>query len=520
MISFTYGSFPFQVFIAPPLFRRQPAWYNNGLTQIAARFSTVFTSHQQPNLHLLPSFSSQDLLPDGKFLTPVSGLHYVLHIFDQTEMLMTRATLTNESQLAQVQEQVRHHEDRMSYLENRHVGLQLQADSKIAADAEFDDWTRNRSEEDWIVIKGLPQLANVTRQEWPMAVKRQVSEAIKLVLHANRSRLDFEVLHVFNPFRPDATGPTTYNVRMDSVYTAKKLREMFSGFFRHHRPLSRPPALKGVSFRNKITLETKIRIEILRQLGSVYKASNPGSTFDVRGYDPRPVLVTVPPRSASARQRTFNFVQAATTLPANFSDEHLTRIFQVIGDRFRGKLKSLFIVLNDDDHDRCLELVKAADSQRRSRRVHFSASGGAPASASGSVSDAITSFAQISGPGSGMDVESQLSRSLLDPPPPPPVSDSFPLETESSRAHDERVRQRRREHQRQPTPEGDRRGLKRSRQSSYSDSDSRSKKSRKSRKHKRSRGSRRSRRSPTESSSSRSSSDADRHRSRSPEKSK
>ena len=173
MISLTYGSFPFQVFVAPPLFRRQPAWYNN-----------------------------------GKFLTPVSGLHYVLHIFDQTEMLMTRATLTNESQLAQVQEQVRHHEDRMSYLENRHVGLQLQADSKIAADAEFDDWTRNRSEEDWIVIKGLPQLATVTRQEWPMAVKRQVSEAIKLVLHANRSRLDFEVLHVFNPFRPDATGPT------------------------------------------------------------------------------------------------------------------------------------------------------------------------------------------------------------------------------------------------------------------------------------------------------------------------
>ena len=425
---------------------------------------------------------------------------------------MARATLTSESQLAQVQEQVRHHEDRMSYLERRHVGLQHQADSKSAADAEFDDWTRNRNEEDWIVIKGLPHLTNVTRQEWPAAVKRQVSNAIKHVLHANRSRLDFEVVHVFNPFKPTASGPTTYNVRMDSVFTAKKVREMFSGFFRHHRPLPRPPALKGVSFRNKITLETKIRIEILRHLGSIYKGSNPGSTFDVKGYDPRPVLVIVPPRSASARQRTCNFIQAATTLPAEFSDENLTRIFQVIGDRFRGKLQSLFIVLNDDDHDRCLELVKVADSQRGSRRVNFSASAsGASAGASAFVTESISTFSRTSGPGSGMDVESQLSRSLIKPPPPPPESDSFPLETESSRAHDQRVRQRRREHERQPTPEGDRRGLKRNRQSSRSESEDenyqkKSKKSKKSRKHKRRKGSRRSRRSPTESSSSRSSS--------------
>ena len=95
-----------QVFVAPPLYRRQPSWYFNGLTQVATRFSAIYTIHQQPNLRLLPSCPSQDLCPDGKFLTPVSGLHYMLHIFDQSEMLMTRATLSGDSQLVQVEVQV------------------------------------------------------------------------------------------------------------------------------------------------------------------------------------------------------------------------------------------------------------------------------------------------------------------------------------------------------------------------------------------------------------------------------
>ena len=474
-------------------------------------------SHQQPNLHLLPSFPTQDLCPDGKFLTPVAGLHYMLHIFDQSQSLLTRATLTSEVQLAQVQEQVRHHEDRVSYLENRHGGLQRQTDSKIAVDAEFDDWMRNKNDEDWIVIKGLPHLTNVTRQEWPNAVKKQVANAAKLVLQANRARLDFEVLHVSNPFRPTNTGPTTYNVQMDSAYTSKRLRDLFSGFFRHHHPVARPPGLKGVSFRNKITLETKIRIAILRQLGSIYKASNPGSQYDVQGYGPRPLLVTVPPRSSTDRKRTYSFIQAVNTLPATFNDENLTLIYQVIGDRFRGKLQSLFVVLSDDDHDRCLELVRNSDrnSGRRPPQVRAAASG----SIAATVTDAITTFAQVHGPGSGMELESQLVDSLRHPPPPPDhrrQADLIsPKETEASRAHDERVRQRRREHERQPTPEEERRGLKRNHLSSFSvsEADFKSKKAKKSRKghHK---SSRHSRRSPSESSTSGSTSSSGSRRAR------
>ena len=466
----------FQVLVAPPLFRHQPTWYSKGLTQVASRFSAVFSTNAPPNLHLLPSFSCQDLEADGKHLTPVSGLHYILHLCDQTEAVLTRATLTTDSQLSQVQEQVRHHEDRMSYLENHHVGLQKQVSTKVAVDAEFSDWIQNRNDEDWLVIKGLPRLNVVSDKEWPAAVKKQVSDCISLVLRTNRTRLDFEVLHVANPFKLRNTGPTLYNVRMDSFYSSKTIRDTFSGFFRHVRPVALPPALKGLSFRNKVTLETKVRIAILHQLGTRYKESNAGGMYKVHGYDPRPVLVTFPPRSGNARPRTFNFIQAVTTLPANFSDESLVRIFQVVGDRFRGRLQALFVVLNDDDHDRCLELVKASYDQRSGARgdFHFGASGSR-------ASAATLNVGQVQGFGSGMDLE---AATVVVSPTPEEVS-VFPTETSNSRAHDERVRLRRREDVRLPSPELDRPVTdKRRHQSSESESSQHSETRRKSKKSK------------------------------------
>ena len=477
------------------MFRQQPYWYQRGLTQIATRFSSIF-ANSPPNLSLLPSFPSQDLLPDGRFLTPVAGLHFVLHLFDQTSLLIKTNAASGDAKLAQVQEQVRHHEDRMTYLENSHGGLQKQMSHKVAVDAEFNDWVQNRNDEDWFVVRGLPRL-NVSRQDFPNASRRQVADMIKLVLNAHRVRLDFEVIFVFNPFSRNDNGPTLYNVKMDSAYSSKKIRDLFSGFFRHQRAVQLPSSLKGVEVRNKITLETKIRISILRQLGLRYQASNPGSSFKVRGFDPRPTLVTTPPRSSTERQRTYNFIQAVTSLPSNFSDESLAAIFQSVGDRFRGKLQSLFVILNDDDHDRCLELAKK--HSRAPRRGQAHASG--PGSGFAPTSSSTVSFGLVSGPGAGMEVESEtltghvrgagsgfglesnLLTSLRSPPPPPsthPDEDletrfSHAHETEASRAHDKRVRQRR-EHERQPTPSPDRRGLKRRHQSSSPDS-RRSKKS-------------------------------------------
>ena len=480
VLKFTKSFYFLQVFVSPPLYRQRPTWYQQGLTQIAAMFSSAFSTNPPPNLRLLPSFSSQELEPDGKHLSPVSGLHYIIHLFDKTEALLASSSLSQDAQFSIVQEQVRHHEDRMSFLENRHVSLQQQVSSKTAADAEINDWVQNRNEEDWFVIQGVPRLTGLSDKEWPAAAKKQVTDYINLILHTNRSRLDFEVQLVSNPFKLRTSGPTTYNVRMDSYYSLKVIRDIFSGFFRRNKPLRLPPPLKGVSLRNKVTLETKIRISILRQLGERYKDSNSGASYRVKGYDPRPTITTMPPRSANARFRTYNFIQAVSALPSDFTDENLTLIYQVVGDRFRGKLQSLFVVLRDDDHDRCLELV--ANSSRRAR-------GPGPSQPVPSA-DASAAHASgfVQGFGSGMELESNLLQSLQSPPLPPPSTDTaFPTETDNSRAHDARVRFRRREDVRLPTPDSDRRGLKRHHQSSSSDSSRRSESHRKSKKSKKSR---------------------------------
>ena len=392
--------------MAPPLYRHSPSWYMAGLTQVATRFSATFSSSVATNLMLLPSFPCQDLLPDGKHLTPVAGLHYILHLFDQAEEAINLSGQTGDVQFMQVREQVRHHEDRVSYLESRHVQLNKTVDHKIAVDAEFDDSVLNRSEEDWFVIQGLPRLADMASRDWQNAARKQVADIVKLIVHCNKGRLDFEVLYVGNP-RRYVTGPTLYNVRMDSVYSATRLREMFSSFIRHDRPLQRPPPLKGVSIRNKVTVKTKIRIAIMRQLGANWMAANPGSYINVKGHVSRPLLTTTPARSTNARTRTYNFIQAATTLQVNFSDENLIRIFQVVGDYHPGRLKALFIVLNDDDRDRCLELVKAHRAQQQNP------------GASSAPSRSSTSSGHVSGSGSGFDAQASLVESLRNPPLPP-----------------------------------------------------------------------------------------------------
>ena len=428
--------FTFQVLIAPPLYRHRPSWYQSGLTQIAARFSSAFSTNVPPNLQLLPSFISQDLMPDGVFLTPVSGLHYVLHVFDQADVLLNLSQASGEAQFLHVREGVRSTDDRVSYLEQRHVHLLGRMNHKVAVDAEFDDWVTNKSEEDWLVIQRLKRLPTMGGQEWQQAARKQVTDLIKTVLQANRARFDFEVLLVVNPIRHITTGATVYNVQMDSVQSARRIRDLFSGFFRGKRPVSAPHGVKEISLRNKVTLATKVRISILHQLGSIFTSSNNGSTYNVRGFEPRPKLVTSPARNSGSYPRTYNFIQAVTSLRADFSDEHLVRIYQVIGNQFPGELKALFIVLNDDDRDRCLALVKADRERRggggrdgggsRGASVNFapiqSTSGSSRGSAGGR--DTRSTSGQVHGSGGGMEVESTFLASLKSPPPPPPSGES------------------------------------------------------------------------------------------------
>ena len=78
-----------QVMVAPPMYRASPAWYRRHLPQIAHQFSLVLSASRPKNLHLLSSSVVQDLCPDGVHLTPVAGLHYLLHLFDDAQRVLT-----------------------------------------------------------------------------------------------------------------------------------------------------------------------------------------------------------------------------------------------------------------------------------------------------------------------------------------------------------------------------------------------------------------------------------------------
>ena len=484
-----------KVVVAPPLYRNRPFWYQRSLPQISGLFSSSFANDVPANLFLLPSFCSQDLCPDGIYLTPVSGLHYVLHLYDQTDVVIQVASASTDAQLYRVHELSRHHDDRIVFLEQRHDSLDGRVSIKTAADAEFRDWMLNRSEEDWVTILGAKRLPDLNSRDWQMAAKRLVNDIIKLVLKVNNVRLDYAVLYVHNPVRFRKTGQTVLNVHLDSVASSKRLRELYSGFFRHDAPVRLPPSLKGVSFRNKLTLETRIRMTIMRELGNNFVESNgPGSFFKVKGFNSRPLLSTVPPSGVSgARPRTYTFIEAVSLLPGVFSDESLMAIHQIVGTHHPDQLQSLFVVLRDDDRDRVDGLIKAKFKDRNLSRQPSSGIG-ATVSASGS----------LSGLGSGMDVQAAL---LLPPPPPPPLPSRPPSPPSSARTAVKRSRRSESDSESEPRHQS-----RRDRRSSES-SDARPRKTSKRKKHRR-------RRSPSSSSGTSSSSSGSSRSGRSAKRSK
>ena len=106
-----------QVIVAPLMYRSKPFWYSKQLREIATQFSRCFSAGRPPNLHVLPSFINQDFLHDGVSLTPVAGLHYVLHFFDQAEAVLALAAADLAQKAEISQESSRYHYDRLAYLE-------------------------------------------------------------------------------------------------------------------------------------------------------------------------------------------------------------------------------------------------------------------------------------------------------------------------------------------------------------------------------------------------------------------
>ena len=111
-----------------------------------------------------------------------------------------------------------------------------------------------------------------------------------------------------------------------------------------------PPGLTGLSIRIRLTHATRVRIAIMQVLAANYKTSNPGSKVQVVNYEPRPMMRLTPPTGASdLRVMNFNFIEAVTKLPTKFSRKGMAEIMKAVGGKFKGELRSLFVVLSDDD---------------------------------------------------------------------------------------------------------------------------------------------------------------------------
>ena len=77
------------VTVMPPTFRETPVWYRRHLSQVAQQFSSILSQNRPANLHLLSSPGCQDLCPDGVHFTPVAGLHFILHLFDDAQRVVS-----------------------------------------------------------------------------------------------------------------------------------------------------------------------------------------------------------------------------------------------------------------------------------------------------------------------------------------------------------------------------------------------------------------------------------------------
>jgi hypothetical protein len=326
------------------MYRRSPLWYRDSVAEGLNRFSLGYEKISTPNLLLLPSFPSPVFESDGVHLNAYSGLQFVMHLFDSAVKLLDTLVSSPEIRESRSLESNRLLGDRVVALEQGLVRLSSSFDLKAAVDAELHDFRANERLEDTFVISGLRSIpSGLTGKVWQDRAKADVQAVVRRLIDRE------PVIIVVHNVTGRATGSeVTYNVKLESVTDSRLIRSKFGGFFSGGQD-RRPDFLKDISISNCVTRETRVRIAILKLFGQRYKDSNPESKFQVIGYQPRPLLkLTPPPSSSDKKVRTFNFIEAVNSLRTDFSLEEVSPLIKKYGAKYRGKLRSLFVVLSDD----------------------------------------------------------------------------------------------------------------------------------------------------------------------------
>ena len=331
--------------IAPPMYRSFPIWYRDGVSEILQKFSSMLCSRPSglSNIHLLPSFPTPVFENDGIHLTPYSGLEFILHLFDSANCLILTLSSSPEQAVIKNIESSRVLEDRMMAIEQDHRRLNKVVEDKTAEDAELADFQENTRYEDHFVVLGLSHIPKCDPKVWQDKAKRLVGKFLLELLGR-----EVKVVFVKNITGKGKDSPARYQVQMESASISREIRDKFGTFFPNGKD-SRPDPFKGVSVRNRLTHETRVRCNIMRVLAQHWHASNPGSKFKCIGYESRPIIKLFPGENAKDRRvLTMNFIEAVRTLPVSFSPSELDDILSEVKPKWQGRMKSLFVVLTDD----------------------------------------------------------------------------------------------------------------------------------------------------------------------------
>jgi len=348
-----------QYLVCPPMYRRCPLWFRDGLPEILQCFSSHFAKFAvgQPRLSAMPGFPNPSFESDGIHLTPYSGLEYVLHLFDRAQTILANLSLPSEDRQPPVEESARLLADQVIALQQDHQRLSKAFDLKTAIDSELACFRSNERNEDSILISGLKKLpSGLSGKAWQDQARQSVEEVLSLIV--NRQ---VRVLVVHNATGRGVNAIQTFTCQLESVESLQEVRRLFGRFFTGGKD-SRPRELSQISISNVVTKETRVRIAIMKLLGKKYFDSNSGSRVQVIGYQPRPLLRLVPPQDASDRRpMTFNFIEAVQKLSKTLIDSELSEIATKASSQFSGRLRELFVIISDD-------MVQRKPSSRANKR--------------------------------------------------------------------------------------------------------------------------------------------------------
>ena len=290
--------------ISPPMYRMSPIWYREGLPEILTLFSQAFSADRPANLHLLPSFATPeyDADGDGVHLTPYSGLEYILHLFDASHDLFSMLEASLDDMAIKSCESTRVLEDRMMALEQDHRRLNKVVEKKTAADAEIADFHQNERFEDSFLIAGLAPIASdLFGKAWQDQAVKDVQAVLVLLMGK-----EFPIAFIQNATSRIPGSEVKYNVKMSVPTDSSLIRKKFGSFFLGGKN-AKPPSLKDFNIKNRVTAETKTRIDILKLLAKKYRESNPDGKAQVISYDPRPLIKITPPASSTDRRTKVYF---------------------------------------------------------------------------------------------------------------------------------------------------------------------------------------------------------------------